>query len=126
MSRLLLDTDILINLLRGKEQAREFLVSRMEEDELCCSVITVAEIATGMRPHEEAATRRLLDTLSILEVSRAVAEKAGRYKGTTKSRALELDDCLIAATAFHADASLATGNAKHYPMNDIRTIVVKM
>ncbi|HEY4745579.1 MAG TPA: type II toxin-antitoxin system VapC family toxin [Desulfuromonadaceae bacterium] len=126
MSRLLLDTDVLINLLRGKEAAREFIVSRMEEDELCCSVITVAEIMAGMRPHEEAATRRLLDTLNILEVSRSVAEKAGRYKGNTKSHALELDDCLIAATAFHADAPLATGNAKHYPMSDIRKIVVKM
>lgn len=126
MSRLLLDTDILINLLRGKEAAREFIVSHMDEDELYCSVITVAGISAGMRPHEEAATRRLLDTLNILEVSRAVAEKAGHYKGTIKSHSLELDDCLIAATAFLADAALATGNGKHYPMNDVRKIVVKM
>lgn len=126
MTRLLLDTDILINLLRGKEAAREFIVRHMEEDELCCSVITVAEISSGMRPHEEAATRRLLDTLDILEVNRAIAEKAGRYKSGIKSHALELDGCLIAATAFHTDAALATGNGKHYPMSDIRKIVVKM
>ena len=126
MSRLLLDTDIIINLLRGKDAAREFIASHMDEDELCCSVITIAEISTGMRPHEEPATRRLLDTLNILEVNRAVAEKAGRYKGGIKSHSLELNDCLIAATAFHADAALATGNGKHYPMSDIRKIVVKM
>ncbi len=126
MSRLLLDTDILINLLRGREAAREFITSHMEEDELCCSVITVAEISAGMRPHEEVATRRLLDTMNVLGVNRAVAEKAGRYKGDIKSHSLELDDCLIAATAFHADAALATGNGRHYPMGDVRKIVVKM
>jgi len=126
VNRLLLDTDILINLLRGREAAREFIVSRMDEDELCCSVIAVAEIVAGMRPHEEPATRRLLDTLTILEANRAIAEKAGGYKGGTKSHSLELDDCLVAATAFQAGATLATGNGKHYPMSDIRKIVVKM
>jgi len=33
---------------------------------------------------------------------------------------LELDDCIIAATAFIKDAMLATGNVKHYPMTDIK------
>jgi predicted nucleic acid-binding protein len=126
VSRLLLDTDILINLLRGKEAAREFIVSHIEDDELCCSAITVAEICTGMLPNEEAATRRLFDTLNVLEVSRSIAEKAGRYKGGIKSHSLELDDCLIAATAFHEETALATGNGKQYPMHDIRKIVVKM
>jgi predicted nucleic acid-binding protein len=38
---------------------------------------------------------------------------------------LELDDCLIAATAFIENAFLATGNEKHYPMKDIKKIRVK-
>jgi predicted nucleic acid-binding protein len=126
MSSMLLDTDILINLLRGNEAARDFLADSLEEHELCCSVISVAEIWTGMRPHEEQSTRCLIDSLKIIEVNRAVAEKAGSFKGTTKSHALELDDCLLAATAACNGATLATGNGKHYPMNDIRKIVVKM
>lgn len=126
MSSLLLDTDILINLLRGNVAARDFLADNLEEHELLCSVISVAEIWTGMRPHEEQATRRLVDSLKIIDVSRAVAEKAGSLKGTTKSHSLELDDCLIAATAYCTGATLATGNGKHYPMKDIRKVVVKM
>ena len=126
MSRLLLDTDILINLLRGKEAARDFLVNHVQEDELFCSVITIAEIFAGMHPHEEPATRRLIETLNIVEVSKTIAERAGYYKGSIKSHSLELDDCLIAATAFSLDAALATGNGKHYPMNDVSKIVVKM
>lgn len=126
MSSLLLDTDILINLLRGNVAARDFLADNLEEHELLCSVISVAEIWTGMRPHEEQPTRRLVDSLKIIDVSRAVAEKAGSFKGTTKSHSLELDDCLIAATAYCTGATLATGNGKHYPMKDIRKVVVKM
>src|SRR5476651_2601818 len=101
MSSLLLDTDILINLLRGNASARDFIANNLEENELLCSVISVAEIWAGMRPHEELATRSLVDTLRIVEVNRAVAEKAGAFQGTAKNHSLELDDCLIAATAFY-------------------------
>jgi predicted nucleic acid-binding protein len=126
MSSLLLDTDILINLLRGNEAARDFLADNLEENELLCSVISIAEIWAGMHPHEELATRRLVDSLKIIDINRAMAMKAGNFKGSTKSHALELDDCLIAATAFCTEATLATGNGKHYPMKDIRMVVVKM
>lgn len=126
MSSLLIDTDILINLLRGNVAARDFLADNLEENELLCSVISVAEIWAGMCSHEELATRRLVDSLKIVEVNRAMAMKAGSFKGTSKSHSLELDDCLIAATAFCIGATLATGNGKHYPMEDIHTIVVKM
>lgn len=126
MSCLLLDTDILINMLRGNAVARDFIANNLEENELLCSVISVAEIWAGMRSHEELATRRLVDSLKIVDVNRAVAMKAGSYKGTIKSHSLELDDCMIAATAFCAGAVLATGNGKHYPMKDIHLLVVKM
>ena len=126
MSRILLDTDILINLLRGNEAARDFIGKSLEESELICSVISVAEIWAGMRPHEEQATRRLVDSLRAVEVSRTIAEKAGSFKGAIRSHLLELDDCLIAATAYCTGATLATGNGKHYPMEEIGKIVVRM
>ena len=126
MSSLLLDTDIIINLLRGNAAARDFIVDHLDDSDVLCSVVSVAEIWAGMRPHEEEATRRLVDSFTVIEITRGIAEKAGSYKGTIRSHSLELDDCLIAATAFHANAALATGNGRHYPMKDIRKVVVKM
>jgi len=120
----LVDTDILINFLRGRDAAKNFLLSKIEDGPILCSVITVAEIFAGMRPQEEARTRALLDSLELVDVSRPVAEKAGRYKNGVTSHYLELDDCLIAATAYIHQAELATGNIKHYPMDDIRKIAV--
>jgi predicted nucleic acid-binding protein len=124
MAFVVLDTDILINLLRGVEQAKLYVQKVAANDVVGCSALTVAEICAGMRSHEKEKTDLLLDGLEIIDVTRAVAEKAGLYKATIKSQALELDDCIIAATAFETKATLATGNGKHYPMDDIQKDIV--
>jgi len=78
-----------------------------------------------MRDHESQKTVALIDGLTVIDVSREIAEKAGQLKRDTRSQTLELDDCLIAATAFVRKAALATGNVRHYPMRDIEKITVR-
>ncbi len=124
MKSTLVDTDILINFLRGKRKAKDFLSLLLEESGIFCSAITVAEIAAGMRPGEEDRTKAFLVQIDVLDVTRDVAEKAGYYKRGARGHNLELDDCLVAATAFIHKAVLATGNGKHYPMKDIKVTVV--
>lgn len=119
MKTVLVDTDILIDFLRGKEKTREFLISLADDADIVCSAISVAELHAGMKEHERTRTQELIDSLTIVDVTREIAEKAGTYRRTIRSHALELDDCLIAATAFVRHAALATGNTKHYPMTDI-------
>jgi tRNA(fMet)-specific endonuclease VapC len=124
MKNILIDSDILIDFLRGKVTAREFLLSVAEENTLYCSVITVAEIYAGMREEEKEQTDDLLNSLNIVEVNRAIAEKAGRYKQQIRRQTLELDDCMIAASAFCLKALLVTSNGKHYPMSDIEKTII--
>ena len=124
MRTVLVDTDILINFLRGREKARQFLFSLINDAAISCSAITIAEIFAGMRASEVQKTRDLLDNLDVIPVTREIAEQAGRYKGSIRSHSLELDDCVIAATAFVGKAILATGNGRHYPMEDIEKVVV--
>ena len=123
MKTTLVDTDILINFLRGKGKAKDFLSMLLEESNIFCSAITVAEIAAGMHPGEEDRTKAFLGQIEVLDVTREIAEKAGYYKRGTRGHNLELDDCLIAATAFVHKAFLATGDGKHYPMKDIKVMV---
>lgn len=122
MSKVLLDTDILIDILRGHEAIRTVLFDLTERAIPCCSVISVAELYAGMRPEEKHATDSLLDALVIVPVTQEIAEVAGRFKRRVKSRRLELADCLIAATAFLEGAMLATGKTKDYPMPEITVL----
>lgn len=116
----LIDTDVLIDHLRGKQEARDFLNNSLAEEVNICSVITQAELLAGMRPGEEEALRALLSLFRIQPVSEAVAEQAGRYRRTFgKSHGVELPDALIAGTALLQKATLYTTNVKHYPMPDI-------
>lgn len=125
MREVFVDTDILINFLRGREGAKNFLSSLINDSIIYCSVISVAEIFVGMKDHEKEKTNELLDSLNIVDVTREIAEKAGEYKKQEKKQLLELDDCLIAATVFIKRAVLATGNEKHYPMTDVKKIIVR-
>lgn len=125
MSKVVLDTDVLIDHLRGRESARDFLHDLVGHSVPCCSVISVAEIHAGMREEETARTTDFLDGLVILPVTREIAEVAGHFKRRSKSRRLELADCLIAATAFVEGASVATGNVKDYPMPEITVLPAK-
>jgi predicted nucleic acid-binding protein len=120
MKSVLVDTDILINFLRGREKAKDFLLSLLEESTIYCSVISIAEIHAGMKEHEREKTIEFIDGLNIVDVTRDIAEKAGKYKREEKKQILELDDCFVAATAFIKGVILATGNGKPYPMEDIK------
>lgn len=125
MNKVIVDTDILINFLRGRASAKNYLLSIIEDSIIYCSVLTVAEIHAGMKEHEKEKTNALIESLNIIDVDREIAEKAGHYKRTEKKQSLELDDCIIAASAFIEGAVLATGNGKHYPMANIQKIIVK-
>ena len=122
MSNVPLDTDILIDILKGRVAVRTFLFDLTDHAVPCCSVISVAELYAGMRPEEKCVTDILLDALVIVPVGQKIAELAGRFKQREKNRRLELADCLIAATAFVEGATLATGNTKDYPMPEITVI----
>ncbi|MBI3824621.1 MAG: type II toxin-antitoxin system VapC family toxin [Candidatus Rokubacteria bacterium] len=119
MSRILLDTDVLIDLLRGRPATKAFVLDVTGDAVPCCSVISVAELTAGMRRGEEGATSALLDGLVIFPVTREIAEVAGRFKQAARSRRLELADCVIAATAFVEGAPVATSNVKDYPMPEV-------
>ncbi len=110
---------ILVKYCRGIEFSSVYLSKLSKETTLCCSVMTIAEIHAGMRKTEERKTTILLDSLFSIPITEEIAKIAGGFKRDTKSHNLELDDCLIAATALVEKAILATNNLKHYPMKKL-------
>lgn len=118
----LVDSDVLIEILRGTRKALDTVTRHMESgDRVCYSVITEAEILAGMRPGEEDAVDALLGSLEPLAVDRAIAQSAGSLKRKYwKSQGLLLPDAIIAATAIAHDLDLVTGNLKHFRFREVR------
>ena len=122
MVRRLLDTNILVDALRGHPNCEAYL-ERAAKEELLCSVITSAELWAGVRPAEEDDLDVFLEAFRWVPVDESIARSAGRYMLTfAKSHGLLLPDALIAASAHAARAELVTLNTKHFPMKDIRVI----
>lgn len=115
---MLIDTDILIDFLRGHESARTFF-ERLP-DQVFVSAITVAELHVGVREGtERASLAGFLDTVETLPLDAEIAAQGGLLRRDYgKSHGVGLNDALIAATALRHRLSLATLNGKHYPMID--------
>jgi predicted nucleic acid-binding protein len=112
----LLDTSIVIDILRGAQPALDY--ARRLTEPPTCSEITRVEVLRGLRSDERRATERLFGTLRWAPVDESVARRAGelgrRYRRS--HRGLATADLIIAASAIELGLELATLNVRHFPM----------
>jgi predicted nucleic acid-binding protein len=122
MMRLFLDTSVLIDVLRSRRDRRQLLADLVRHGHtLATSALNIAEVFAGMRPEEEADTRRFLDALECYEISRAAGELAGHLKWEwgRRGRSLTLADTLVAAVCLENAGTLLTDNRKDFPMAEL-------
>jgi predicted nucleic acid-binding protein len=114
----LLDTDVLVDYLRGSAAARIAIRPLIGRERLLASVVTRAELIAGMREAEEPTLASLFNLLTWIPVSVGIATRGGelsrRYRRSHPG--VGLPDYLIAATAAQLDAELWTQNPRHFPM----------
>ena len=76
---MLVDTDILIDYLRGHPEAGSFLESRL--DEVSISAVSVAELYQGVREgRERTLLARMVSALTVLPLTTEIAERAGLFR----------------------------------------------
>ena len=116
VSPLLIDTDVLIDYLRGQAAAVAYLESLTEP--LLISAITVAELYAGVREgNERQALESFVSAFNVVPTDETIARRGGLYRRDYgKSHSVGLADALIAATAEVHGATLVTLNQKHFPM----------
>ena len=120
--RYLLDTNIVIDHLTGRQSVTQLLTQLLPEG-AGMSIITFSEIYEGIYGSREprAAARAFatfLTGVSVLSISRAVAKRAARVRLELRRRGRPLShralDLLIAATDLEHHLILVTRNARDY------------
>ncbi|MGB5685125.1 MAG: type II toxin-antitoxin system VapC family toxin [Candidatus Electrothrix sp.] len=120
--RAYIDADVLIWHLRGKEQARDFLIRLRDQDayELYTGALQRAEVIFFMRPDEEEATELFLSQFTTEPVDQEIVDAAGAlYRKWQPSHGIDVNDAILAATSIRTGGRIFTLNIKHYPMPEV-------
>ncbi len=113
------DTDVLIWILRGKEEIIQKSEKLIKETNgyIYITPIQIAEIYAGARKKEYKQIENLLSSFKIIEIDFEIGKVAGEFINKyKKSHNVELADAIIGATCYVYDFKLWTLNKKHYPM----------
>ena len=114
--QVLVDTDVLIDFLRGYGPAVSFVDDHSHR--IVLPAIVVAEIYAGVKEDaEQTVLENFLSVFRVVPISSEIARLGGLYRRDCgPSHGTGLSDALVAATAFLEGAELKTLNVKHYPM----------
>jgi hypothetical protein len=123
VAAVLLDTTVLIDLLRGRQGARtrlEALHSAGDVPYVCA--VNVEETVRGLERREHSPARALFSGVRIVPLGAAEGWQAGEWRRdfATRGRTLAQADCLVAAAALSLGGRLATGNPRDFPMRELR------
>ena len=111
----LVDTNVLVDFLRGNEPAVAFVKRNVFR--IVLSSIVVAELYAGARDEELAELDLLPQLFLVRPVTTEIARTGGLLKAKYgKSHGLGLADALLAATAQQHGLTIQTLNVKHFPM----------
>ncbi len=119
---LLLDTTVLIDVLRARKNRRSLLAELVASGHiLATAAINVAEVYAGMRAGEETKTEAFISSLDFYPMSGTIAHRAGSLKSVHahKGQTVSLADMIVAATALEHGLTLMTDNRKDFPLPEL-------
>lgn len=121
MARILLDSNVLIDALRGRAAADRIRQLRRDGDEPWVCSISVEEIWRGALPADAPSIHKLFRGLRCAPLTVSEGEQAGRWRRSLADMGITVHqaDALIAAAAHTIGARLATGNPSDFPMTEV-------
>jgi predicted nucleic acid-binding protein len=123
--RLVLDTNIVIDLLKKVPSVVERFLALMEAQTqfLVCPLV-VAEVYAGAFKREYKDIEALFDLCQRIDMDIETGRVAGLYANQFSKafQGISLEDYVLAATARTQRCPLWTHNRKHYPMDDIELL----
>lgn len=120
MADFLVESDVLIDFLKGDDVARVALQSAAEEGMVMVCALSAAEVMAASTPENREVTRKALITFVIVPVDGEVALIAGKYRSDARGDNVELGDCVVAAMACQLGSVLLSGGRRNYPPGDFQ------
>jgi tRNA(fMet)-specific endonuclease VapC len=120
MSRFLLDTNILSDLLRNPQGRIAEKIAEIGEEHVCTSVIVAAELRYGAAkkgsPKLSAQLEAVLNALEVIPLESPVDEYYGQIRSSLEQagQLIGPNDLLIAAQTMALDLVLVTDNAREF------------
>jgi tRNA(fMet)-specific endonuclease VapC len=114
---IVLDTDILIDILAGKEPWATWFAERLPSRRLATTSVHSLELLAGARtPEEGDRLRTFLRPLAVLPFDRDAAHRAAGAAADLHRRgeALPTADLAVAGVCLELEASLLTRNRRHF------------
>ena len=112
MVRALFDTNILIDFLYNRAEARSELA---RFDDRAISMVTWMEVMVGASGDTQAQTRAFLASFALVDLDEDVAERA---VGLRRRYRMKLPDAVVWASAQSQGRLLVTRNIKDFPADD--------
>lgn len=114
----LLDTDVLVDVLRNRGDARSRL-AEASPDDFRVSSVAVAELAYGARLARESARadlawRSLLEPLEVVAFGAAAAERHAELRMALRNSPIGERDLIVAATAVAHGLTVVTRNRREF------------
>lgn len=112
--KLLIDTDILIDSLRGVKVAKDLF--RTKDIDIYCSILSKKELLSkgGLRESERKRVINLLSRIKVLRIDDDINKKYFSLLKKYGERPGRIADYIIAATAWSKKLALLTRNRKHF------------
>lgn len=114
----LIDSDVLIDILRGNDRATEYLLRTRRVDAVLSVAPVRTEVLGGVRQED---VRRTMNILGLVQWMDVTVELADMAAGLTRRHrpahsGIGIVDYLLAAAAVAVDGVVATRNTRHFPM----------
>jgi predicted nucleic acid-binding protein len=112
--RILIDTDIMIDSIKGVRAAKELF--RTRDADLYCSILTKKELLSkgGLKDSERRRIITLLSKIKVLKIDDDINNKFFFLVKTYGENPYRMADYIIAATAWSKKLPLLTRNRKHF------------
>jgi predicted nucleic acid-binding protein len=117
LSRLVVDTSVLIDATRENPKAITYLDEASRQHELWSVTPVRTELRWSMHPNEQWIIEEVVASLAWLDVDGDLADRAGEFGARWgRSHGLDIVDAIVAAAAEFLSADLATLNVRDFPM----------